>query len=134
MEGLPCSALVDTGSTVTLVRLDVVLGWTQFEPTTVQLRTVTGELAPLKGKGMLTVTAGERSVCHPVWITATQDSCILGLDFLRATGCQLDLVKGTVSFQRGPAVTMAHSETPAMPPVQLITPAVCTAETAFSNL
>ena len=26
MEGLPCSALVDTGSTVTLVRLDVVLG------------------------------------------------------------------------------------------------------------
>ncbi|KAM9447691.1 uncharacterized protein ACWYII_013122 [Salvelinus alpinus] len=41
VEGVPCSALVDTGSTVTLVRPDIVPGWTQCEPTTVQLRTVT---------------------------------------------------------------------------------------------
>nr|XP_014030248.1 unnamed protein product [Salmo salar] len=44
VEGVPCSALVDTGSTVTLVRSDIVPGWTQFEPTTVQLSTVTGEM------------------------------------------------------------------------------------------
>lgn len=49
VEGVPCSALVDTGSTVTLVRPGIVLGWTQFEPTTLLLRTVTGELAPMKG-------------------------------------------------------------------------------------
>ncbi|KAJ8367111.1 hypothetical protein AAFF_G00330960 [Aldrovandia affinis] len=47
IEGVPCSALVDTGSTVTLVRPDVVPGGTPVEPTAVQLRTVTGELAPL---------------------------------------------------------------------------------------
>ncbi|KAJ8391883.1 hypothetical protein AAFF_G00084990 [Aldrovandia affinis] len=41
---------VDTGSSVTLVRPDLVPGWTQFEPTTVQLRTVTGELAPMKAE------------------------------------------------------------------------------------
>ena len=133
VERVLCSVLVDTGSTVTLVRLDVVPGWTQFEPTTVQLRSVTGDLAPLKGNGMLTVIVGERSVRHPVWIAAVQDPCILGSDFLRATGCQLDLEKGTVSFQGGPAVTMAPSETPAMLPVRLITPAVHTAETASSN-
>ena len=49
MEGVPCFSLVDTGSTVTLVRPDIVPDWTQFEPTTVQLHTVTGELAPMKG-------------------------------------------------------------------------------------
>ncbi|KAJ8417461.1 hypothetical protein AAFF_G00286880 [Aldrovandia affinis] len=97
---------VDTGSTVTLVRPDLVPGWTQFEPTTVQLRTVTGELAPMKGRGVLTLTVGGRTVCHPVWIAAVQDPCILGLDFLRATGCQLDLEKGTLCFQGGSAVTM----------------------------
>jgi len=88
---VPCSALVDTGSTVTLVRPDVVPGLTQYEPTTVQLRTVTGELTRLKGKGMLTVTLGGRAVCHPVCIAAVQDPCILGLDFLKATGCLPDL-------------------------------------------
>ena len=99
MEGVLCSALVDTGSTVTLVRPDAVSGWTQFEPTTVQLRTVTGELAPRKGKGMLTVTVGERSVGNPGRIAAVQDPCILRLYFLRATGCQLELEMGKVSFQ-----------------------------------
>ncbi|KAF7645995.1 hypothetical protein LDENG_00195080 [Lucifuga dentata] len=86
VKGVPYSALVDTGSTVTLVRPEVVLGCTQLEPTTVQLRTVKGELAPLKGKGVLTVTVGGKTVHHPVWIAAVQDPCILGLDFLRATG------------------------------------------------
>ena len=56
----------DFGLTITLVRTDVVPGLTLFEPNTVQLRIVTGELAPLKGKGMLTVTVGERSVRHQV--------------------------------------------------------------------
>ena len=86
VEGVPCSALVDTGSTVTLVRPDIVPGWTQCEPTTVQLRTVTGELAPMKGKGIMTLTVGGRTVRHPVWVAAVQDPCILGLDFLRSTG------------------------------------------------
>lgn len=63
---IPCTALVDTGSTVTLVRPDVVPDWTQLEPTTVQLRTVTGGLAPMKGKGMLTLTVGGQAVHRQV--------------------------------------------------------------------
>ncbi|KAJ8417422.1 hypothetical protein AAFF_G00286490 [Aldrovandia affinis] len=82
-------------------------GGTPVEPTAVQLRTVTGELAPLVGKSMLTVTVGGRAVRHPVWIAAVQEPCILGLDFLKATGCQLDLKRGTVRLQEGPAVKMA---------------------------
>lgn len=122
VEGVPCSALVDTGSTVTLVRPDIVPGWTQCEPTTVQLRTVTGELAPMKGKGIMTLTVGGRTVRHPVWVAAVQDPCILGLDFLRSTGCQLDLNRGTLSFQGGTEVTMAplmsHSLNPTNPLLQ----------------
>ncbi|KAF7654945.1 hypothetical protein LDENG_00063000 [Lucifuga dentata] len=36
VEGVPCPVLVDTGSMVTLMRPEVVLGWTQLEPTTVR--------------------------------------------------------------------------------------------------
>lgn len=106
VEGVPCSALLDTGSTVTVVRPDVVPGGTQLEPTLVRLRTVTGELAPMKGRGELSVTVGGRTLYHPVWIAAVQDQCILGLDFLRAAGCQLDLLRGTVCFQGGSVTTL----------------------------
>ncbi|KAJ8413751.1 hypothetical protein AAFF_G00082580 [Aldrovandia affinis] len=129
VEGVPCSALVDMGSTVTLVGPDLVPGWTQFEPTTVQLRTVTGKLAPMKGRGVLILTIGGRTVHHPVWLAAVQDPCILGLDFLRATGCQLDLEKGTLRFQGGPAVTMAPPNVSVSQPTRLLTQTVAAAET-----
>lgn len=111
IEGVSCSALVDTGSTVTLVRPDIISDCTELETTTVQLRTVTGELAPMKGKSLLSINVGGKTVRHPVWVAAVQDPCILGLDFLRCTGCQLDLDRGTLSFQGGPTVVMAPSKT-----------------------
>lgn len=87
IEGVPCTALVDTGSTVTVVRPEVVPQGIQLEGTAVQLRTVTGELAPMKGRGLLRVTVGGRTMKHPVWVAEVQDSCILGLDFLQDKGC-----------------------------------------------
>ncbi|XP_010778044.1 uncharacterized protein, partial [Notothenia coriiceps] len=115
VEGVPCTALVDTGSTVTLVRADVLSSETHLEPTAVRLRTVTGELVPMRGKGMLTVLVGGVEVHHPVWIADVQDPYILGLDFLRASGCHLDLQAGTVSFHGGPVITMTRIHTPAEP-------------------
>ncbi|KAJ8408827.1 hypothetical protein AAFF_G00246450 [Aldrovandia affinis] len=119
------------GSMETLVRPDLVPGWTQFEPTTVQLRTVTGELASMKGRGVLTLTVGGRTVSYPVWLAAVQDPCILSLDFLRATGCQLDLEKGTLCFQGGPAVTMAPPNVSVSQLTRLLTQTVAAAETSF---
>ena len=74
-------ASVDTGSAVTLMRPNILPTWTVLQPTTVQLRTVTGERAPMKGKGLLSICVGRKTVLH-----AVQDPCILGLDFLRCTG------------------------------------------------
>ena len=43
-----------------------------------------------------------------VWVAAVQDPCILGLDFLRAARCVLDLGRNTLAFPGGPTVEMVH--------------------------
>ena len=123
VEGVPCHALVDSGATVSLVRPDVVPGGTQLEPSAKWLRTVTGELAPLTGKGRFSLTVGGWASHHLFWIAAVQEPCILGLDFLKATGCVLDFGRGLVSFRGGPVVAMLPINTPVTPPVRLFTPA-----------
>lgn len=82
----------------------------------------------MKGKGMITFTVGGRTMCLSVWL-AMQDSCFLGLDFLRSTVCQLVLDGSTLSFQRGPAVTMAYPNVTFRQPNDPLTQAVKAAET-----
>lgn len=53
---------------------------------------------------LLTLTVGGVNVQYPVWIANVQDSCILGLDFWRDHGCQLDLSKTTLNFDNGQVV------------------------------
>ena len=114
--GRQCMALVDSGSTVTLLRADVVPGGTELEPgyggAVQTMRTVTGELAPLKGKATVMLEVGGWSVHHRVWVATVHEPCILGLDFLKATGCRLDFGEGVVSFRDGPVVAMAHINPP----------------------
>ena len=105
----------------------------QLEPTDVQLRTATGGLAPMKGRGLLTVTLGGKDVRHPVWVAAVQDPCILGFDFLKATGCRLDLDEGTVSFRGGPVIALVPVGSGSGPPVGPISPVVCAVEPEVSN-
>eukprot|EP00063_Salmo_salar_P030992 XP_014005827.1 PREDICTED: uncharacterized protein LOC106574453 [Salmo salar] len=113
VEGVECLALVDTGSTVTLVRPDILPVGVRVEPTLVQLRTVTGELAPMLGKCQLSVTVGGRTVGCLAWVAAVQDPCILGMDFLKNCGAQLDLASGTLRLSGGPTVGMSPSGEPA---------------------
>ncbi|KAL7868740.1 hypothetical protein SRHO_G00101240 [Serrasalmus rhombeus] len=117
LAGNPCVALVDTGSTANLMRPDLVPVETRVEPTVVKLRTVTGELAPMLRKGVVTVRVGEMSVNFEVWVAAVQDPCILGLDFLRATRCVIDLGANTLSFPGGPTVMLGRPmQTPRLHP------------------
>ena len=124
---------VDTGSSVTVLRPDVCPEWIRLEPTDVQLRTATGGLAPMKGRGLLTLTLGGKDVRHPVWVAAVQDPCILGCDFLKATGCRLDLDGGTVSFRGGPVIALLPTGSGLGPPVGSIAPAVCAVEPEVSD-
>ncbi|KAJ8389511.1 hypothetical protein AAFF_G00119010 [Aldrovandia affinis] len=116
LAGAPCSALVDTGSTATLMRPDVVPVGTQLEQTSVQLRTLTGELAPMLGRGKVVITVGGLSVEFRVWVAEVQDPCILGLDFLKFARCLLDLGENTLSFPGGPTVKMISPHFPRAAP------------------
>lgn len=112
IEGVPCTALIDTGSSITIVRPDVLqqagTDWRgRVYPTPVMLKTVTGELAPMKGKGWLQVEYGGVTKHHEVWLAAVQDPCILGLDFLQRVGTLLDLRYGNI-VHSGSCPTTPH--------------------------
>ncbi len=78
---------MDTSSNATLVRPDLVSVGTALEPTSAHLKTVTGDFAPIKGKGLFLFDIGGLSLLFHVRVAEVQDPCILGLDFLN--GCWL---------------------------------------------
>ena len=53
-----------------------------MQPVSSCLRAVTGERAPIHGKGEFQLTIGSLTMKHPMWVADIQDKCILGLDFL----------------------------------------------------
>ncbi|RVE62229.1 hypothetical protein OJAV_G00155100 [Oryzias javanicus] len=108
MKEVSCVALVDTGSTATLLRPDMVPADMLLEPTAVKLRTVTGDLTPMLGRGTVSIRVGSLTVDSKVWVAAVQDQCILGLDFLRAARCVLDLGRNTLEFPGGPMVHLVR--------------------------
>ncbi|KAJ7991177.1 hypothetical protein DPEC_G00294540 [Dallia pectoralis] len=60
-----------------------------------------GDLAPMLGKCRLSVTVGGKTVLCSMWVVAVQDPCILGMDFLKNCGAQLDLAAGTLRLLGG---------------------------------
>ena len=101
VQGVGCLGVLDTGSSVTLVRPDVLPIGLPLERTEVQLRTVTGELSPMLGVGVMQIQVAGLQIAHKVWVADIGDPCILGVDFLEATGGILDMGGGTLSFPSG---------------------------------
>ncbi|KAK2917592.1 hypothetical protein Q8A73_004338 [Channa argus] len=89
-------ALVDTGSTICLLRRGVLPGtagplpadWT---PTTTELLTVTGEKTVMPGKKLLPVVVGAQQISHEFWLADIRDDCIVGLDLLARWGACVDV-------------------------------------------
>lgn len=50
------------------------------------------------GRGVVNIQVGKMSVKFEVWVAAVQDPCILGLVFLQAANCVLDLGKNSLTF------------------------------------
>ncbi len=94
--GQPCSALVDTGSTICLLRKGLLSGtagplpedWT---PTNTALLTVTGERTVMPGKKLLSVVVGMSQTHHEFWLADIRDECIVGLDLLAHWGACVDV-------------------------------------------
>ena len=84
---------VDMGSNISIVRPDVLRGMSRdlIRPVNSCLRTVTGEWAPIHGKGQLQLRIGSRVISQELWVADIYDGCILGLDFLQVNGCQVNL-------------------------------------------
>ena len=85
---------IDTGSNITLVRPDVLER--PGRKVTVrlaehQLRTVTGETAPVRGTCTDDIAIGSFCTSHTLWVADITDECIIGLDFLRKHDGLVDL-------------------------------------------
>lgn len=98
-----CIALFDTGSNAALVLPNIIPARTAVQATDVQLKTVTGDLAPITGRGVLVFQfeVGGLTVAFAAWVADIQDACILWLDFLRVISCVLDLDKGCLLLPEG---------------------------------
>lgn len=77
------------------MRLDVVPEGTTLEPIYVKLQTVTGQMAILM-EGTFVFAIGNIFVTFQAWVAEVKDSCVLGLDFLRRKGFELDLRLGNL--------------------------------------
>ena len=93
ISGASCEITVDTGSNISIVRPDLLSGVNQdlFQPVHSYIRTVTGEQAPIHGKGRLELGIGPLVIPQELWVADIQDQCILGLDFLYPSGSQVNL-------------------------------------------
>lgn len=127
IDGRSCRALVDTGSTICLLRRGVLpetggslpKDWT---PTHTALYTVTGEKTVMPGKKTLQVVVGTNSVNHEFWLADITDECIVGLDLLAHWGARVDvpgvaihLGAETVQLQVGRG-SQGQTPTPPAPP------------------
>ena len=84
MDGNHCIFTIDTGSTITIVRPDVLPREKKenLQPVSGWLRTVTGERVPFRGKSELTMQIGSTRATQHIWVADIQEWCILGMDFL----------------------------------------------------
>ncbi|KAG7468735.1 Retrovirus-related Pol poly from transposon [Solea senegalensis] len=87
IRGTSCTALVDTGSNATLVRPDIVPVGVTVEAMTVRLKTVTGDLAPIKGRrfvrGVLSIAAPLFRLLQKDCVFSWSPECQQAFDTLR---------------------------------------------------
>ncbi|CAI5669469.1 unnamed protein product [Oreochromis niloticus] len=96
LAGTTCRALIDTGSTLSLVQAGVLPGTDGprpqgWQPTQLHITTVTGERAKVKGERSLLVTVANCTVDHQFWLASIQDQWIIGLDLLAKWEATVDV-------------------------------------------
>lgn len=101
INGKYVSMLVDTGSTVTLMRRDLVESWEEqptIEPVNMTMLTATGETSPFYGKINIGILIGKQTFDQDVYLADIKNDVILGVDFLSHQNCEILLHKKFVKL------------------------------------
>ena len=117
IEGRWCKCVVDTGSNITIVRPDMIeLSSVMIQPTKTEIRTVAGGTVPVRGHGKLKITIGDSEKEHDVWVADIVEEGLIGLDYLVANGCQVDLAGKLlyVGNDEVPLISQPQPETSSM--------------------
>ncbi|GLV61289.1 hypothetical protein CBL_21111 [Carabus blaptoides fortunei] len=102
-EGVRCRMVIDTGANATLIHPRIIRQATQLRDTgapvrNLELKTVTGERAPIIEQREVNLRVGNMLVVHTVYVAEIEDDVILGIDFLRKYGCVIDPVNNLLRF------------------------------------
>ena len=100
LNGHTTEAVIDSAAMVTLVQESLfskTFRPKDFGP--VCVLTGIGE-EPVHGQLVhnFPINVGSQTFLHTVCVAPIKDKCLLGLDFLTATGCKLDLAKNVLKF------------------------------------
>ncbi|GBM98258.1 hypothetical protein AVEN_168785-1 [Araneus ventricosus] len=96
---IPCLFLVDTGTSITLLRADLdrkVKERLLYTAPNLSLKTVICEKAKIQGKLDASIECGSRKFQHRVYVADITDSCTLGLYFLQKCKFTVDFEKNEI--------------------------------------
>ena len=110
LNGYPMKAVVDSAAMVTLIREDFfksVLQPADFGPVCVLSGIGTD---PVHGRLVhnVPISVGTQTFLHTVCVAPIKDTCLLGLDFMIATGCILDDETFPINVDKHPGLQISN--------------------------
>lgn len=121
-ESVPASMLVDTGSSVTLLSTNFARTLSKhavelsLSPVSTVLKAVNNSAVPVMGGSVVLLSAGNLTVRHKVIVADIAPDVLIGIDFLKAHGCNIDF---------GRNMLQAGGEDVPLKPAHNANPVVC---------
>ena len=92
IQGKPCWVTIDTGTTVTIARPDMVAGQPEWKPSRAYvLQTAFGETIPVLKEALVELTLGGQTLRIWVFVPEVMDKFFLGPDVLWVYDTSMDL-------------------------------------------
>ncbi|XP_076247766.1 uncharacterized protein LOC143187432 [Calliopsis andreniformis] len=109
IEGTACLIVLDTGSSVNLIRKGVC-SMGKLDRTRLRICSAVGEDMPVFGKGTLQIQLGDFLSEEEFFVVAMTEPCILDMAFLSKHRCQIDLARQVVCLTGGISVPLKGRE------------------------
>ncbi|UYV70790.1 K02A2.6-like [Cordylochernes scorpioides] len=103
VNGLPCRMVIDSGTNVTLLRVDLAQRMESISrripvSNELVLQTATGEQAKVYGQVVLKFQIGNNLFSHLGYLADIKDDCLIGLDVLRKFGFSIDFQENVLKI------------------------------------